>query len=123
MEKTASDAAHNNWSAVYNSRCSDDRSQTDEPDLAAAGKGEMLALGELDNVTVTSVRTVNQSLGPIHLAAAQVSGQLVPVIGRPSAYTMVLVHELSGRHVCLSAGGYSSTALQVSAPIGSGFTP
>jgi hypothetical protein len=123
MEQTGSDAAHNNWSAVYNSLCSNDRAQFDESDLASGGQAEMLAIGELDHVTVTSVRTVHQSLGPITLPAAQVSGQLVPVIGKPSAYTMVLVHELSGWHICLSAGGYSSTALQVSAPLGSGFTP
>jgi hypothetical protein len=123
MEQTASDAAHNNWSAVYNNLCSNDRAQTSEADLATAGKAELLTIGELDHVTVTSVATVTQSLGPINLPAAQVTGQLVPVFGQPSAYTMVLVHELSGWHVCLSAGGYSSTALHVSAPIGTGFTP
>jgi hypothetical protein len=122
MEQTAKNAAHNNWSAVYNSLCSNDRAQIDESDLASAGEGELTAIGELDHVTVTSVRTIHQSLGPINLPAAQVSGQLVPVFGRPSPYTMVLVHELSGWHVCLSAGGYSSTALQVNAPIGAGFT-
>jgi hypothetical protein len=123
MEQTASDAAHNNWTAVYNKLCSSDRAQVSEADLASAGRAELLALGELDHVTVTSVRSVSQSLGPINLPAAQVSGDIVPVIGRPSAYTMVLVHELSGWHVCLSAGGYSSAALHVSAPLGSGFTP
>lgn len=123
MEKAATRAAHNDWSAVYGDLCQNDRAQVDEATLASAGRAEMLALGELDHVTVSSVRTVHQSIGPIALPAAQVTGQLVPVVGKPSTYTMVLVHELSGWHVCLSAGGYSSSALQVSAPLGSGFTP
>lgn len=123
MEKVAAAASHNDWAAVYGDLCQSDQAQMDEATLASAGRAELIALGELDHVTVTSVTTVHQSIGPIALPAAQVSGQLVPVIGKPSTYTMVLVHELSGWHVCLSAGGYSSSALQVSAPLGSGFSP
>lgn len=123
MESIGSAASHNDWSKVYSDLCANDRAQISESDLEGSGRAAMASIGFLDHVTVTSVRTVHQSLGPISLPAAQVSGMLVPVVGTPSAYTMTLVHELSGWHVCFSAGGYSSTALNVSAPLGSGFTP
>jgi hypothetical protein len=48
-----------------------------------------------------------------------VAGQLVPVVGAPSAFTVVVVHELGGWRMCLSAGGYSSTAMGVDVPVGS----
>jgi hypothetical protein len=57
-------------------------------------------------------------VGPIHWPAAQVSGQLVPVVGAPSAYSVTVVHEIGGWRVCLSAGGYSSAAMNVDVPLG-----
>ena len=59
-------------------------------------------------------------VGVVHWPAAQVSGQLVPVIGQPSDYTVTVVHEVGGWRMCLSAGGYSSSAMGVDVPLGSG---
>lgn len=124
LQRTASDAGHNRWDAVYHELCRNDQAQLSEADLASAGRAALLQLGELRGITVQSVRAVNQSLGPLDIPdAAQVSGLLDPVIGQPSAFTVTLVRELGGWHVCLSAGGYSSAALGVSQPLGGGFTP
>jgi hypothetical protein len=124
LQRTAADASHNRWDAVYRELCRNDQAQLSETDLATAGRAALLQLGELRGVTVTSVHNVNQSLGPLDIPnAAQVSGRLVPVIGQPSAFTITLVRELGGWHVCLSAGGYSSAAMGVSQPLGGGFTP
>lgn len=120
VEGTAKDAAHNNWNAVYNSLCSSDRQQMSEPDLADAGKAAMLQIGELDHVTVTDVQPLTVPVGPLHWPATTVSGDLVPVIGRPSAYTVTVIREVGGWKMCLSVGGYSSAALGVSEPLGSG---
>lgn len=125
LETTMNDAAHNDWSGVYDSLCRNDKAQISESELASAGRGALAQIGFLRKATVESVTAVHQSLGPISVpAAAQVSGQWIPVIGEPSSYTVVLVHEVPGGwHVCLSAGGFSSSALGYSEPIGQGFTP
>jgi hypothetical protein len=124
LQQTAHDASTNNWDAVYGELCRNDRAQLSEPDLASAGRLALLHIGELRGVTVTAVHNVSQALGPLDIPnAAQVSGQLVPVIGPPSAFTITLVRELGGWHVCLSAGGYSSAAMGVDQPLGNGFTP
>lgn len=124
LQRTAHDASKNNWTAVYGELCRNDQSQISESELASAGHLALLQIGELRSVTVTGIHNVSQSLGPLDIPnAAQVSGELVPVIGQPSAFTVTLVRELGGWHVCLSAGGYSSAAMGVSQPLGSGFTP
>jgi hypothetical protein len=123
VETVGSDAAHNNWSAVYGELCSSDRAQIAEGDIATAGEGALLELGGLHQVTVTHVTTTHVSLGPIPIPAAVVSGQLIPRIGAPSAYSVTAVLEASGWHVCLSAGGYSSAALGINVPLGHGQGP
>jgi hypothetical protein len=123
VEGTAKDAAHGNWTAVYNRLCSSDRAQMSESDLASSGQAALLQLGGLNHVTVTGVTDTHVSLGPIHVPAATASGQLVPEFGTPSAYTVTVVREVGGWKVCLSAGGYSSTALGVNVPLGSGQSP
>ncbi|HEX3898278.1 MAG TPA: hypothetical protein VHW74_03850 [Mycobacteriales bacterium] len=123
LDKTLSDVSHRNWAGVYDSLCRDDRAQIDESDMAAAGNValEQLGLG-LDRWTESSVATVHQSIGPVNLPAVQVSGQLYPVTGAPSPYTVVVVHEVPGGwHVCMSAGGFSM--LGYTQPLGSGITP
>jgi hypothetical protein len=123
VEGTAKDAAHNDWPGVYSRLCSSDRAQMSENDLAQAGQGALLALGELNHVTVTQVTSTHVALGPIHVPAATASGQLVPVVGTPSPYTVTVVREVGGWKVCLSAGGYSSAALGVNVPLGAGQGP
>jgi hypothetical protein len=124
LQKTAHDASANNWDAVYGELCRNDQAQLTTSDLASVGHLALLQIGELRGITVTSVHNVSQALGPLDIPnAAQVSGQLVPVIGQPSGFTITLVRELGGWHVCLSAGGYSSAAMGVSQPLGSGFSP
>ncbi len=125
LEQTASDAGHGRWQNVYNDLCRDDRAQFSETDLATAGRAALLQLGGgLRGVTVRSVRNVSQALGPLDIPnAAQASGLLEPLIGAPSPYTVTLVRELGGWHVCLSAGGYSAQAMGVSQPLGGNFTP
>lgn len=124
LEQTATDAGHNNWTAVYRELCRDDQAQISESDLAGEGHAALLSIGVLRRVTVASVRNVSQSVGPLDIPnAAQASGELIPVLGQPSAFTVTLVRELGGWHVCLSAGGYSSAALGASQPLGGGFTP
>jgi hypothetical protein len=113
-------AAHNNWSAVYDRLCSSDRKQLDEAALSQAGRGALLSIGALDHVTVSSVRPVTLSVGVLHWPAETVSGQLVPVVGRPSDFTVTVIHEVGGWRVCLSAGGYSSQAMGVDVPLGNG---
>jgi hypothetical protein len=117
---TANAAAHNNWTGVYDQLCSSDRSQISEPDLSNAGRGALLSIGDLDHVTVTSVTPVTLPVGFVHWPAEQVSGQLVPVIGQPSSYAVTVIRERGDWRMCLSAGGYSSSAMQVNVPLGSG---
>lgn len=117
---TANAAAHDNWTTVYDQLCSSDRSQISEADLASAGHGALLSIGELDHVTVTSVTPVTLPIGVVHWPASQVSGELVPVVGQPSSYTVTVVREDGGWRMCLSAGGYSSSAMGVDVPLGSG---
>jgi hypothetical protein len=123
LNTTLSDLSHHNWRGVYNSLCRDDRAQIDESDLAVEGDAALLQLGlGLASWTETSVTTVHQSLGPVNLPAAQVAGQLIPVTGTPSPYTVVVVHEVPGGwHVCMSAGGFSM--LGYTQPLGTGITP
>jgi hypothetical protein len=117
VESTANDAAHNNWTGVYGKLCSSDRDQTSESQFAEFGQAALLHIGELNHVTVTQVTPVSVPVGPLHWPAAEVSGDLVPVIGAPSPYTVAVIRSISGWQVCLSAGGYSSTALGVSVPL------
>jgi hypothetical protein len=45
----------------------------------------------------------------------------MPWFGVPSPYSVTAIRSITGWQVCLSAGGYSSTALHVSVPLdGSG---
>jgi hypothetical protein len=120
VESVGKDAAHNDWAAVYSQLCSSDRAQIAESDLAGAGQGALLTLGGLNHLTVTHVTPTHVSIGPLHVPAATAAGELVPRIGPPSPYTVTVVRELGGWKVCLSAGGYSSTALGVNVPLGSG---
>jgi hypothetical protein len=122
VEAVGKDAAHNDWNAVYGRLCSTDRAQMSESDLAGAGEGALLQLGGLNHLTVTHVTSTHVALGPIHVPAATAAGQLVPRIGAPTAYTVTVVREVGGWKVCLSAGGYSSAALGVNEPLGSGST-
>jgi hypothetical protein len=123
VNATLSDLSHRNWTGVYGSLCRDDRAQIDESDLAVEGDAALQQLGlGLASWTETSVTTVHQSLGPVNLPAVQVTGQLIPVTGAPSPFTVVVVHEVPGGwHVCMSAGGFSM--LGYTQPLGSGFTP
>lgn len=123
VQATAHDAASNDWNAVYASLCSSDRAQIAESSIAQAGQAALLQLGGLHSVSVTQVTDTHVPLGPIHVPAAEVSGQLIPRLGTPSAYSVTVVREVSGWHVCLSAGGYSSTALGVNVPLGAGQGP
>ncbi|HVS68872.1 MAG TPA: hypothetical protein VHE56_09995, partial [Mycobacteriales bacterium] len=113
---------HHDWQGVYDSLCRSDREQIDESDLAAAGNIAIAQLGAgLARWTMTSTRTLQQSVGPLNLPAEQVAGQLFPVAGDPSNYTVVVVDEVpSGWHVCMSAGGFSM--LGYTEPLGSGFS-
>jgi hypothetical protein len=123
LNTTLSDLSHRNWSGVYASLCRDDRAQVNESDLAAEGDValEQLGLG-LDRWTEASSKTVHQSLGPVNLPAVQISGELFPLTGTPSPYTVVVVHEVPGGwHVCMSAGGFSM--LGYTEPLGTGVTP
>jgi hypothetical protein len=123
VDSTAKDAAHNDWAGVYSHLCSTDRAQMSESSLAQQGEGALLAIGGLNHVTVTNVTSTHVSLGPLHVPAATAAGELVPEIGTPSSYTVTVVRELGGWKMCLSAGGYSSTALGVKVPFGAGQSP
>jgi hypothetical protein len=123
VESTAKDAAQNDWTGVYSHLCSTDRAQMSESSLAQEGQGALLAIGGLNHVTVTNVTSTHVALGPIHVPAATVAGELVPEIGQPSPYTVTVVREVGGWKMCLSAGGYSSAALGVSVPLGAGQSP
>jgi hypothetical protein len=113
-------AAHNDWNGVYDDLCSSDRTQLSEGELQTAGRGALLSIGGLDHVTVTSVHSVALPVGPIHWPAAQVSGQLIPVVGAPSTYTVTVIREIGGWRMCLSAGGYRSSAMNVDVPLANG---
>jgi hypothetical protein len=117
---TANAAAHNDWSAVYDRLCTSDQRQINESALHDAGRAALLSIGELDHVTVTSVTPVKLTVGVMRWPAEQVSGQLVPVVGQPSAYTVTVIQERGTWKMCLSAGGYSSTAMHVDVPLGNG---
>jgi hypothetical protein len=120
VQTVASAAAHNDWSSVYDHLCSSDRSQIAESALSGAGRGALVAIGELDHVTVTSVKSVTLPVGFVHWPAAQVAGLIVPVVGQPSSYSVTVVREVGGGRMCLSAGGFSSTAMGVDVPLRSG---
>lgn len=122
VNTTLSDVSHRNWTGVYSSLCQDDRDQIDEADLAAAGDAALQQFGlGLARWTETSAVTVHESLGPVNLPAVQVSGELYPVTGTPSPYTVVAIHELTGGwRVCMTAGGFKM--LGYTQPLGSGLT-
>lgn len=113
----ASAASHNDWSSVYDHLCTSDQQQISESELHDAGRAALLSIGELDHVTVTSERPITIPVGVLHFQAEQVSGQLVPVIGQPSTYSVTVLDERGSWRVCLSAGGYSSSAMQVNVPL------
>lgn len=118
-----SDASHHNWSGVYDSLCRSDRAQVSEPDLASAGDAAMMQLGlGLDHASISSVTPVTESLGPlVEPQAALITGELIPVTGAPSPYTIVVVHEIPGGwKLCMSAGHFSM--MGYTNPIGS-FAP
>jgi hypothetical protein len=117
VEATASDAAHNDWAGVYDSLCSSDRAQFSEAGLAQGGEAALPQLGGLNHVTVTSTEPVSVPVGPLHWPAVQVFGDLVPRFGVPSPYSVTAIRSITGWQVCLTAGGYSSTALHVSVPL------
>ncbi|MBV9872946.1 MAG: hypothetical protein JO214_20215 [Frankiaceae bacterium] len=117
---TANAASHNDWSAVYERLCTSDQRQFTETELHDAGRVALLSIGELDHVTVSAVKPVKLTVGVMRWPAEQVSGQLVPVIGQPSDYTVTVIQERGTWKMCLSAGGYSSTAMHVNVPLGSG---
>jgi hypothetical protein len=116
---TADAASHNDWPSVYGHLCSSGQRQISETQLHDAGRAALLSIGELDHVTVTSVRPVHLTVGVLHWPAEQVSGELVPVIGRPSAYSVTVIQERGAWRPCLSAGGYSSSAMGVNVPLSS----
>jgi hypothetical protein len=117
VESTANAAAHNDWAGVYNKLCSSDRAQMSETELAQGGQATLLQIGGLSHVTVTSVDKVSIPVGPLHWPAAHASGELIPLAGAPSPYSVTVIRSLTGWQVCFSAGGYSSTALQVDVPL------
>jgi hypothetical protein len=126
LNSAMSKVAHKDWQGVYDSLCRSDRAQVTLPDLAAAGPIALATLGPtgLDHATITSITKVDQSLGPIDTPdAAQVHGQLIPVVGQPRDYSVVLVHEIPGGwKVCMSAGGFDMFGY--TEPLGSAsFTP
>jgi hypothetical protein len=123
VEGAANDAAHGNWAALYAQTCSSDKAQTSEADFAQAGQAAVLQLGGLNHVSVTTVTATHVALGPIHVPAATASGEIFPEFGTPSTYTVTVVRELGGWKMCLSAGGYSSTALGVNVALGAGQSP
>ncbi|MBV9486966.1 MAG: hypothetical protein JO246_13015, partial [Frankiaceae bacterium] len=100
--------------------CTSDQRQFTETELHDAGRVALLSIGELDHVTVSAVKPVKLTVGVMRWPAEQVSGQLVPVIGQPSDYTVTVIQERGTWKMCLSAGGYSSTAMHVNVPLGSG---
>jgi hypothetical protein len=116
---TANAASHNDWGTVWDHLCSSDQHQFSQADLSDAGRAALLSIGELDHVTVASVRPVKIANGVLHWPAEQVAGQLVPVIGQPSGYTVTVINERGTWKLCLSAGGYSSTAMHVDVPLAS----
>ncbi len=123
VNTTLTAVQHHDWPAVYSSLCQQDRANIDEADLASAGDAALaqFGIGGLARWTETSTQTFHQSLGPINLPEVQVQGELFPAAGQSSPYKVVAVHELTGWHVCMSAGGFEM--LGYSQPLGGGFTP
>jgi hypothetical protein len=117
VEAAANDAAQDNWAGVYSKLCSSDRAQMSEAELAQGGQAALQQIGGLSHVTVASVDSVSIPVGPLHWPAAHVSGELIPLIGAPSPYSVTAIRSLTGWQVCFSAGGYSSTALQIGVPL------
>jgi hypothetical protein len=119
VQTVASAAAQGNWTSVYDNLCDSDQRRFVAGELQEAGGGALQAIGGLDHVTVTSVKSVTLPiLGALHLPAAQVSGEIVPVVGQPSAYKVTAVRDVSGWRMCLSAGGFSSDAMSIDVPLG-----
>ena len=120
VTRVASLAGDGDWPGVYAQLCAADRQQFSEPELASGGTAALQLLHGLAGVRVTDARTVSVHLvGPLALPAEQVEGQLVPQLGPTVDFHVTTVREVAGWRVCLSVGGYGSSAFGVDVPLGS----
>lgn len=123
VQGTVTLAGRGNWSGVHHRLCSADQRRFTTDQLAQAGRVAALTLRGLDHAEVTSVEPATLPLdlpvvGEVGLPVRLVRGHLIAALGPPSDFSVITVREIDGWRVCLSVGGYSSTALQVDVPIG-----
>jgi hypothetical protein len=107
------------WAGVRASLCAPDRARYTTQDVAQAGQAALLVLRGVDTFRVRRVVTVpDVALGPVGLPARRVEGDVVALLGPPSAAHVTVVLELRTWKACLSAGGYGADALGVDVPPG-----
>jgi hypothetical protein len=120
VTRVADLAGRGDWAGVYDHLCSADRKQFRASDVAAGGGVALQMVHGLAGVRITGTRTVGvHLLGPLSLPAQQVSGQLAPRFGPTFDFHVTTVREVTGWRLCLSVGGYGSSAFGVDVPLGS----
>ena len=101
------------WAAAQRALCVPDQQEWSVDQAQAA----VLAVGGIDAFRVSRVeKAADADLWPAHVPARLISGELVPVVGRPSAAHVTVVDEPTGWKVCFSVGGYGAEALGVDEP-------
>lgn len=117
VTRAAALAESGEFAQLYSSLCPADRQRFSEAELSTAGRTALLALGGVSGVRITRVVPVpGPGLGVLRLAARRVFGELVPVVGAPSAFSVTVLDDPGGWQVCLSLGGYSSARLGIDVP-------
>ena len=123
VQGTVALAAKGDWAGVWGRLCSADRRQYTAAQVGQAGRLAALTLRGVDHAEITAVTATSLPLdlpvvGVVGLPVRQVTGQLIASLGPPSTFRVITVRELGGWRICLSVGGYASSALQVDVPIG-----
>lgn len=120
VTRVADLAGRGDWAGVYGHLCSADRRHFGAADVAAGGSASLQMVHGLAGVRITETRMVTvHLLGPLSLPAQQVSGRLVPPFGPTFDFHVTTVREVTGWKLCLSVGGYGSSAFGVDVPLAS----
>lgn len=110
--------AKKDYAGLRASLCAPDRARYSVGELADAGRQLHLVMHGVEKFVPEQVTVLpDVRLGPVGLPARRVDGQVVAMLGPPSAAHVTVVQEPTAWKVCLSAGGYGLAILGVDEPL------